>query len=289
MFKLRQKNRQNNTRNKRKAKRLLSGIMLVTLGVLAFSAASTLLVPKSKTISASADDANLIMGGKAIYEDSCASCHGVNLQGIDKQGPSLSGVGSAAVYFQVSSGRMPATRNEAQARRKPSVFSATQIDKLMAYIDSQTGGPSVVYKRDKAGNLIKRDGQPILARQELRGNNPSRGGELFRMNCASCHNFTGRGGALSSGKFAPNLDLANEQQIYTAMLTGPQNMPKFSDKQLTPQDKKDIIAYVKNNTETVSPGGYSLGGFGPVSEGVVMWIFGVSIMVGVAMWIGTRS
>ena len=33
----------------------------------------------------------------------------------------------------------------------------------------------------------------------------ARGGELFRINCTSCHGFGGGGGALSSGKYAPTL------------------------------------------------------------------------------------
>ena len=41
----------------------------------------------------------------------------------------------------------------------------------------------------------------------------SRGGELYRLNCASCHNFTGQGGALSQGKYAPDLDPATDRQI----------------------------------------------------------------------------
>ena len=92
----------------------------------------------------------------------------------------------------------------------------------------------------------RRPDPPAASGEALRGRDPARGGELFRLNCASCHNFTGRGGALSSGKFAPSLDPATETQIYTAMLSGPQNMPKFSDRQLTPEEKQDIIAYIKS-------------------------------------------
>jgi ubiquinol-cytochrome c reductase cytochrome c subunit len=114
--------------------------------------------------------------------------------------------------------------------------------------------------------------------------------ELFRLNCASCHNFTGRGGALSSGKYAPTLDPATELDVYTAMLTGPQNMPKFSDRQLAPEEKEDIIAYVKSVTNgNNNPGGNPLGGIGPVSEGLVAFIVGIAAMVGVAMWLGVKS
>lgn len=130
-----------------------------------------------------------------------------------------------------------------------------------------------------------RDRDGAVAQESLRGNNIARGGDLFRLNCASCHNFTGRGGALSSGKFAPELDPATEQQIYTAMLTGPQNMPKFSDRQLTVDEKKDIIAYVRASSETPDPGGYGLGGFGPTSEGMAMWIIGIVAAIAAALWI----
>jgi ubiquinol-cytochrome c reductase cytochrome c subunit len=113
---------------------------------------------------------------------------------------------------------------------------------------------------------------------------------LFRLNCASCHNFTGRGGALSAGKYAPNLDPANEQQIYTAMLTGPESMPKFSDRQLTPAEKMDIIAYVKSvSGSNNNPGGNALGGLGPASEGVVAWVVGIAALVGVTLWIGSKA
>ena len=37
------------------------------------------------------------------------------------------------------------------------------------------------------------------------------------------------------------------------MVTGPQNMPKFSDRQLTPEEKQDIIAYVKSAAEARTP------------------------------------
>ena len=121
------------------------------------------------------------------------------------------------------------------------------------------------------------------------GSDIARGGDLFRLNCASCHNFTGKGGALSSGKYAPELEPAEPAQIYTAMLTGPQNMPKFSDRQLSPEEKRDIVAYVREATHAPNPGGYGLGGFGPAPEGMAMWIIGMVAVIGVALWIGARA
>ena len=73
------------------------------------------------------------------------------------------------------------------------------------------------------------------------------------------------------------------------MLTGPQNMPKFSDRQLTADEKKDIIAFIKSSKETPNPGGFGLGGIGPVTEGMFMWFVGILVMIAFAMWIGSRQ
>jgi ubiquinol-cytochrome c reductase cytochrome c subunit len=246
---------------------------LVSAGFLASA-----LTPTPQVATATDDQAALIREGKQLYDTSCITCHGANLQGVQDRGPSLIGVGEAAVYFQVSSGRMPASRNEAQVERKPVKFDAEQTDAIGAYVQANGGGPTVI--RDENGEV---------AQSSLRGGDIGRGSELFRLNCASCHNFTGRGGALSSGKYAPVLDPASEQQIYTAMVTGPQNMPKFSDRQLTLEEKKDIIAYIKSSGETKQPGGYGLGGIGPASEGLAMWVVGIIAVVGAALWIGARS
>src|SRR5690606_23388709 len=153
-----------------------------------------------------------------------------------------------------------------------------QTDAIGAYVAANGGGPTVI-----------RDANGEIAQESLRGDDIGRGSELFRMNCASCHNFTGRGGALSSGKFAPPLDPASEQQIYTAMLTGPQNMPKFSDRQLTPDEKRDIIAYVKDAAEAKDTDDWGLGGFGPATEGLAIWVIGIVAVVGAAIWIGSRT
>lgn len=277
-------------KSRRKLRRRASGILLLLAGLVVAGGLASAITPDPQVAKADSESsAALIQDGKKLYETSCITCHGANLEGVADRGPSLVGVGDAAVYFQVSSGRMPAVRGEAQIVRKPAKFTQAQIDQLGAYIQSVGGGPQVVYAKDAQGNVIFKDGYPVIEQGALRGDNIGRGSELFRLNCASCHNFTGRGGALSSGKFAPALDAPNEQEIYTAMLTGPQNMPKFSDRQLTDQEKRDIIGYVKYATTSANPGGYGLGGFGPVSEGMAMWVIGVVAVVAAAMWMGSRT
>ncbi len=202
-------------------------------------------------------------------------------------GPSLVGIGAGSVYFQVHSGRMPMMSNDAQAERKAPRYTEQQTLALAAYVAANGGGADIVYNDD--GSIAQESLRGANYNGQIQAEDVAKGSELFRMNCASCHNFTGQGGALSSGKYAPELAPANEQEIYQAMLTGPQNMPKFSDRQLTADEKKDIIAYLKSAEETPSPAGWDLGGLGPVAEGLAMWIIGISALCAAAMWIGSRS
>ncbi len=263
---------------RRRLRRRLTGAVLLAFGLGVAGVLAATLTPTPQVAVADESQSALLRTGQELYETACITCHGANLQGVEGRGPSLVGVGDAAVYFQVSSGRMPMMRNEAQATRKAPFFDAAQTDALGAYVQSYGGGP-----------LVPRDANGQVAEKSLIGSDVARGGDLFRLNCASCHNFTGRGGALSSGKWAPGLDPATPAQIYTAMLTGPQNMPKFSDRQLSPEEKRDIVAYVRMASDTPNPGGYGLGGFGPASEGMVIFIVGMVAAIGAAMWIGARS
>jgi ubiquinol-cytochrome c reductase cytochrome c subunit len=208
--------------------------------------------------------------GRELYTRSCITCHGENLEGVPNRGPSLIGVGEASVYFQVHTGRMPLVRQEADAPDKPAVFSDEEIDQLMAYVQANGGGPT-------------------LPSGDLRDGDLAEGGELFRLNCASCHNFVGEGGALSAGKQAPSLADSNPLEIYSAMLTGPENMPVFGDNQLTPEEKRSIINYVVTIREQADPGGAGIGRIGPVGEGLVIWVVGIGALMFGVFWMGSKA
>jgi ubiquinol-cytochrome c reductase cytochrome c subunit len=263
-------------------RRRIAGAAALGIGLLVAGGAYVALTPAANVAHAQSEDTALIAQGQQLFNNACITCHGGNLQGVQDRGPSLIGVGDAAVWFQVSTGRMPMARQEAQAHRKPPVpqfdpnteEGAANLEALGAYIQANGGGPTL----------------PTKEGEQLIGENPARGGELFRLNCASCHNFTGRGAALSSGKYAPTLDPAEPDIIYAAMLTGPQNMPKFSDRQLTREEKEDIIAYIESvRGDNNNPGGNPLGGIGPVSEGLIAFIVGLAGMIGFALWLGAKS
>jgi ubiquinol-cytochrome c reductase cytochrome c subunit len=212
--------------------------------------------------------------GKRLYDVGCSSCHGSDGQG-SSDGPSLVGVGAAAVDFQVGTGRMPMQQPGPQAPDKPRVYSQAEIDQLAAYVASLGAGPSV----------------PEESAYDPAGGDAARGGELFRTNCSQCHNFIGRGGALTHGREAPSLHDVDPRYLYEAMLTGPQNMPSFPDTILSEQDKQDIIAWMEevNTSQSANQGGFTLGGYGPVGEGLFAWTFGIGALVAVAVWVGART
>ena len=149
----------------------------------------------------------LVTRGHTLFETGCSSCHGVDGQGTD-QGPSLVGVGAASADFQLRTGRMPLAVTGKQAVRKPPAYDDAQIKALVAYVASLGPGPAIpdvdVARADTAA-----------------------GGELYRANCAACHNAAGTGGALSYGHNAPSLLEATPVEVVEAMRTGPGQMPVF--------------------------------------------------------------
>ncbi len=215
----------------------------------------------------------LIEEGKQIFLKGCSSCHGLNAEGA-AIAPSLIGVGAASVDFQVATGRMPMADMSAQAMRKTPVYDEKEVEALAAYVASLAPGPGI--PGDELLNY-ERDGSI------------AEGGELFRTNCAMCHNFAGQGGALTQGKYAPTVMGVTPRHIYEAMITGPQSMPVFSDKTLTPEEKLSVIKWIKSVEVEPQLGGVALGRVGPVTEGLLVWTLGLGLLIGVAVWLAMKA
>jgi ubiquinol-cytochrome c reductase cytochrome c subunit len=190
-------------------------------------------------------------------------------------GPSLIGVGAASVHFQVGTGRMPMAQNSEQAPDKPVVYTPEEIEKLAAYVASLGPGPGIP---DEEYTTPSTDPEVI-----------AHGGEIFRTNCTACHNSGGTGGALPDGRWAPAINDVEGVYIYEAMITGPQQMPVFSDEVITPEDKRAVISYIYSLREQPEYGGHPLGSLGPVTEGLAAWIIGMGSLVVAAVWIGTQG
>lgn len=256
----------------------LALVLLITLGLLSTGAAYAALAPRAASASTAGTDD--VERGKKLFLANCATCHGLNAEGAprdatgDAAAPSLIGVGAASVDFQVGTGRMPlAATGGPQALQSRREFSPQEISQLAAYVASLAPGPAI----------------PDVEFATAQGVDIGRGGAIFRVNCAMCHNYAGEGGALSRGKFAPALDGVSPTHIYEAMLTGPQSMPVFNDKNITPEGKRDVIAYLKTLEKGPNASGSSLGNFGPVPEGLFAWVVGIGALIGCAVWLGSKA
>lgn len=215
--------------------------------------------------------ASLADEGEDLFVANCASCHGIGAVGTPSA-PSLIGVGAASVDFQVGTGRMPLAASGPQAEKKPVQFTDEQIAALAAYVATLGPGPAIPEDEYLTGE-----------------GDVANGAELFRINCAMCHNVAGAGGALTEGKYAPGLRDVAPKHVYEAMVTGPQNMPVFSDLNISPEDKADIISYLAYLQENPSPGGLDLGNLGPVSEGLFVWIFVLGGIVAITVWLTAKA
>ena len=234
-----------------------------------YGAASSANEAQAQTETFSAND---VEEGEKLFASNCASCHGLGGSG-SPAAPSLVGVGAASVDFQVGSGRMPMQMDGPQAQVKPVQFNDEQVRQMAAYVASLGAGPAI----------------PSEEMLDASEGDAANGGELFRVNCAMCHNAAAAGGALTRGKFAPSLEGLSEKHIYEAMVTGPQNMPVFNDANISPDDKRDVIAFLKTIEEQGSPGGADLGSLGPVSEGLFIWVAGLGVVIAFTVWLTSRS
>jgi ubiquinol-cytochrome c reductase cytochrome c subunit len=250
-----------------------AGPFLLVLALLAIGTTFNVASAVTSTETAVADRSVLIEEGRQIFLKGCSSCHGLNAEG-GQIAPSLIGVGAASVDFQVGTGRMPMADMSTQAMRKEPLYDAQETAALAAYVASLAPGPEIP---TESSLNYERDG------------NTAQGGELFRNNCAMCHNFAGQGGALTQGKYAPTLMGVEPKHIYEAMVTGPQSMPVFSDKTLTPAEKLSIIKWIKSAEQEPNLGGAALGRVGPVTEGLLGWVLGLGMLIGVAVWLAMKA
>ena len=268
-------------------RRPLAGLGVLLLGLLMTGSLYAAFSPSTATAGAAETDAEQIAEGRELFLVSCAFCHGQNGEGVRAQrdgniiGPSLVGVGAAGVHFQVTTGRMPMAQPGAQAQRKPPVFTEDEVLALAAYVASLGPGPAIP---DEADYTLPEDFTDAEREEAI-----VRGGQIFLTNCTACHNFEGSGGAMPRGGYAPKIRGVEPILIYEAMLTGPQTMDTFSNGNLSPDEKRDVIAYLQSLEDQPNYGGFGLGGLGPVTEGLATWLVGIGACVALAVWIAAHT
>jgi ubiquinol-cytochrome c reductase cytochrome c subunit len=205
--------------------------------------------------------------GPDLYQRTCASCHGNQGEGTFR-GPSLIGVGAASADYWLRSGRMPLREPDQSDERGPPAFSDAEIRALVTYVAQFGRGPAI----------------PALETADV---DLAQGGELYRVNCASCHNWDGKGGAMVNRNNAAPLHRVPNLQVAEAIRVGPGTMPRFNAAQLDDQQLTNVVAYVDYLRSPQDAGGYGLAHWGPSTETIAGFI-GVGVLVGLTAWLGER-
>ena len=231
----------------------------------------------NKYITYKAPSSKLDTLGQALFLENCASCHGTEADGVPANGtsgayPDLVGLGPATIDFWIDSGRMPAKDLAAvEAPRRVPALTPAQAVAIAAWVNSLSAS------------------YPDIPTPHLKNANVAEGAALYALNCAACHTIEGDGDALAEGTFSPSLRHIPAFQVVEAIRTGPANMPRFTGN-LSDKQVNDITKYVTTEIEHPNnPGGFGLGGLGPVAEGFVGLLIGLGLLMLICYWIGDRS
>jgi ubiquinol-cytochrome c reductase cytochrome c subunit len=217
---------------------------------------------------ATATGAAMVSRGRVLFAQGCAVCHGTDLRGRPGMGPSLRGVGTAAADFYLSTGRMPLENPTDQPVRAEPAYDRAEIAALVAFVGS-FGGPAPPDVRSARGDV-------------------ARGLKAFTDHCAGCHPVVARGGIVT-GAAVPALDKATDRQLGEAVRVGPYVMPAFGERLVDARTLDDLAAYVRYAKDPDDAGGWPIGNIGPIPEGMVAWLLGGVVLLGVARVIGERS
>jgi ubiquinol-cytochrome c reductase cytochrome c subunit len=205
--------------------------------------------------------------GRALFQDSCSSCHGLDARGVRGRGPSLRGVGELSADFYLRTGRMPLDQPDDEPMRTKPQFSDQEIRSLVAYVGS-FGGPAIPAVHPERGKL-------------------STGLREFTENCAGCHQVVARGGITGQG-VVPDLTSAKPVDVAEAVQIGPYVMPQFRN-ELDQHEIDSIARYVEYAKDPQDEGGWGLGHIGPIPEGMVAWLLAGAVLILVIRLIGERT
>jgi ubiquinol-cytochrome c reductase cytochrome c subunit len=245
-------------------RRLLIALALLCAAMAVWTAAAGGQRPTPKPV----DAGSVLLRGRTLFAEGCASCHGEDLRGIPGMAPTLRGAGAAAADFYLSTGRMPLANPTDEPTRNPPAYGKADIAALVAYVGS-FGGPGIPRVDPSQGSL-------------------PRGLEQFTERCAGCHQVVAKGGIVT-GAAVPALRQATAQQLAEAVRIGPYLMPKFTERQVDQRTLNDIAAYVQSVKHPDDRGGWGIGNIGPIPEGMVAWLLAAVVLLGVARVIGERA
>lgn len=219
--------------------------------------------------------------GAELFARDCAVCHGPQGGGT-ATGPDITGVGTAGIDFVLRTGRMPIPHPDAEIRRDvarrvngtPVHYDEHEIADIVAFSREWISGPEI----------------PPVPALEQGARSLADGGELWRRNCAACHQLAGQGGILLEDIEIPAVMASTPREIALAVRAGPGEMPGYGEASITDEGLGELALYVTQELqEPTDPGGFGIGHLGPFAEGAAVWFLGVTAVLLGAFWIGRRT
>ena len=208
--------------------------------------------------------------GRELFVAQCASCHGVDGQGVEDRGPSLSRRGRGG-------GRLRPAHRAGCRWPQPDMQASA--------------GPGPLQRRPRSAPSSPTPARSATARPSPTSTRPAGdlavGGELYRLNCAACHVASGSGAAIGGGRDAPTLMESTPTEIGQAIRIGPGAMPVFGT--FSDQDLDDVASYVLDLQTMNATGVDDFGGAGPVAEGLAAWLLALLPLIALTRWIGTPA
>jgi ubiquinol-cytochrome c reductase cytochrome c subunit len=202
--------------------------------------------------------------GADIFAANCSGCHGALGQGgvavpsLPYPPPPLAPAGFASLVAPMV--RQGGIQMPSFARQ----LTEAQIQIVAQYVSQQIADPAA------------------------RRADVAYGGQIYRLYCAACHSTTGRGGAMTRGRNAPDISQYPAAEALAAMILGRGNMPVFAGHALDVRQQTSVALYVDVLVHAPSPGGAGLGYLGPVPEGAV-GAGALIILIFIAVWLAWKS
>lgn len=204
---------------------------------------------------------------RTIYLRDCAWCHGDHGEGSNFA-PDFADTSKGYIDFMLRTGRMPLAKPGVPATEGPPAYDSATIKALVDYVGTFGTGEPV----------------PTVA-----AGDPTEGEKLFIANCAACHSSSGTGVILTNGIRTPQLYHVHPTQIAEAVRNGPGSMPPFSETTVDNQQLNDLVSYVHRLGPRQVKGGASLDQYGPITEGLFLWLLPVPVLIVALILLGKRA
>ncbi len=164
---------------------------------------------------------------------------------------------------------MPLHDSGQRIGRRAPLYPASVVNALVQYVPQLAHSHGVPLPKLQHGNVVE-------------------GLELYTLNCATCHAWSGSGSIIANGK-VPSLLVDTPEQIASAIRIGPGEMPAFGTPSLDNKQLSDVVAWAKQLRHKNDAGGWDLFHRGPTTEGAAALVVGLGAMLLLIGWIGTRA